>query len=225
MCILLVRASNPSIALSTGKSNYSAIAVTKYNKADCTGSVVSNTTFDTDVCMHSNDEYFTYKCHGVVRPTCAYLQYNCSNPRERQKTAEFPCNICSGSMFNPLGYNFSCNVGEQTMIFNSQCEDGCGNCNQSELIHTGMCENHGSINWELVKIAPCSPRILTLTYSEANCSGHFRIASEAISGSCDLQTGEQRRCIKPWFSSGNKGCEWSLVCVYHRQSSAEIHVQ
>ena len=186
-----------------------SVTVIKYENLDCTGAVVSNTSFAAGKC-YINDtvgtgESFRFNCHHVVRPTCAFFRMNCSDGNQHGRVEERPCEICTATgVFtgNPKVFNYSCDETSQSVVFNTHCTNGhtrgvCGHCNHSSILHPNKCSDTGDgMTSELIKVGPCAVKVATMTFdSSNNCSsrpGNF--AGLIASGQCDNRRGERRSC-------------------------------
>ena len=181
----------------------SRVRIVTYSESNCQGEVLKNVSYVEGMCQkgetnETSTSSIEYKCHQVVRPTCAYLRYNCSGGYENGRTLEMPCEICSVSnlFFHPLYYNYSCNENDQIVRYNTQCSDNCTDCNKTLESKVGECVggDDKSPFWELISVGPCKRRALTLTYPDANCTGLMKITGEVYSGGCDLTTNERMYC-------------------------------
>jgi hypothetical protein len=191
------------------QTNNGSVTVIKYENLDCTGAVVSNTSFSAGECYGNNtlgaSGSFKYNCHHLVRPTCAFFRLNCSDGNQRGRVEERPCEICSVTgvfTVNPQVFNYSCDATSQSVVFNTNCTNGhtrgvCGHCNHSSLLHPNKCVTNGDgVTSELIKVGPCAVKVATMAFdSSNNCSstpGHF--AGLIASGQCDNRRGERRSC-------------------------------
>ena len=178
--------------------NRTVVTVTKYEGDYCTGAEISSNTFPEGMCLANSSlnatDSFEYHCHSVVRPICAFFRFNCTHGNIHGKVEEFPCDICSVSgILHPTVYNFSCSASLQKVIFNTNCTDGCAFCNQSVDLRPGVCSSHGNgITRELVSVGRCRQKVMTVSFSERNCSGTRRITGLIPSGECDIQRKETK---------------------------------
>ena len=178
------------------------VTLTKFEGHDCTGPLISNKTFPVGQCLTNTSldaiGSFEYQCHQVVRPTCAFLRVNCTNDNSTNgRVEEFPCDICSvsGIFRHPTVYNFTYSSSLQKLTFNTNCINGCGSCNQSMTMTPGECMPHGQgLPWELIRVGPCLDKVMTVSFTEENCSGKRQITGLIASGQCDERRSETRVC-------------------------------
>ena len=201
-------------------SNQTVVTITKYEGNYCTGAEISSNTFPDGVCLANSSlnatDSFKYHCHNVVRPVCAFLRFNCTRGNIHGRVEEFPCDICSASgIIHPTVFNFTCSSSTQKATFNTNCTDGCGVCERSIDLRPGMCSSDGNaIPFELIKVGPCQQKVMTVSFSERNCSGMPHITGLIASGECDVQRSETRVCHSLW----NYNASRFPKCIWRKRS-------
>lgn len=187
------------------QNRFSNVTITTFESSNCRGEPTSIETYQVDTCFPSTTEEhpttsYKYMCHNVVRPICAYFQYNCTSSGVEThggREIEMPCDVCSvnSPFFRPVYYNYACDANAQTVTFDTDCDENCTGCNATTRYRQGACEPEGTSTIELIKVAPCAPRSLVLNFTNStDCTGRFKITSETYSGGCDVTRDEIRVC-------------------------------